>query len=168
MKKVLKWLEISTAVEACRVEAVTSIMDRYGYGGAVTEEEHDEHDRKTFVIRAYLPCNHSLNRKKMELEQELRGIISPGSEPKYRFTEPEEWLNTWKKFFKALNIGKKIVIKPSWEGYSSHPGKTVIEIDREWLSGPGTTQQPVSVLPLLRNIFCQGCLFLTSAPERGF
>ena len=42
--------------------------------------------------------------------------------------DDEEWLDSWKKYFKPIELGDRLVIRPHWEQYS-HPEKTIIAID---------------------------------------
>lgn len=50
----------------------------------------------------------------------------------------EDWVNNWKKYFKPLEVGKKLVIKPSWEQYSNDNDKLILEIDPGMAFGSGT------------------------------
>ena len=55
----------------------------------------------------------------------------------------EDWENNWKKYFKPMQVGEKIVIRPEWEEYESTDGKTVFTINPGQLFGTGlheTTQ----------------------------
>lgn len=55
----------------------------------------------------------------------------------------EDWANNWKKYFKPLVVGEKLVIKPSWEEYSDDGKRTILEIDPASSFGTGqhhTTQ----------------------------
>lgn len=55
----------------------------------------------------------------------------------------EDWANNWKQYFKPLTVGKRLVIKPSWEEYDPTDGRTVLEIDPASSFGTGqhnTTQ----------------------------
>ena len=55
----------------------------------------------------------------------------------------EDWANEWKKYFRPLKIGEKILIKPSWESVDPSDGRTVVELDPETSFGTGrhyTTQ----------------------------
>ena len=55
----------------------------------------------------------------------------------------EDWANNWKKYFKPLAVGEKLVIKPSWEEYSDDGKRIILEIDPASSFGTGqhhTTQ----------------------------
>ena len=40
-----------------------------------------------------------------------------------------QWADGWKKFFKCTEIGKKLVIRPSWEEYDNVSNRKVLSID---------------------------------------
>lgn len=50
----------------------------------------------------------------------------------------EDWANNWKKYFKPLPVGKKIIIKPSWEELKEKTDKIILKIDPGHIFGTGT------------------------------
>lgn len=55
----------------------------------------------------------------------------------------EDWANNWRKYFKPLTVGDKILIKPSWERAENLGLRKVVEIDPASSFGTGqhdTTQ----------------------------
>ncbi len=34
----------------------------------------------------------------------------------------EDWANNWKKYYKPVKVGEKIVVKPIWEEYEAKEG----------------------------------------------
>lgn len=52
-------------------------------------------------------------------------------------TDEEDWANNWKKYYKPLEIGKKVAIVPSWEEYTDK-SRVVVEIDPGMAFGTGT------------------------------
>ena len=55
----------------------------------------------------------------------------------------EDWANNWKKYFKPLCIGEKLLIKPSWEKAADDEKRKILEIDPAASFGTGqhnTTQ----------------------------
>ena len=75
--------------------------------------------------------------------EELRGIVDVGSGViTSDRIEDLDWINNWKKFFRAFSIDD-IVIKPTWEEWNEEEGKILIEIDPGVSFGTGkheTTQ----------------------------
>lgn len=49
----------------------------------------------------------------------------------------EDWANNWKQYFKPLNIGEKLLIKPSWEEIPAGNERIVLEIDPASSFGTG-------------------------------
>lgn len=55
----------------------------------------------------------------------------------------EDWANNWRKYFKPLTVGDKLLIKPSWEKADENESRTILEIDPASSFGTGqhdTTQ----------------------------
>lgn len=61
----------------------------------------------------------------------------------------EDWANNWKRFFKPVYVGEKLVIKPTWEDLPADNTRVVIELDPESSFGTGrhyTTQLCLELL----------------------
>lgn len=82
------------------------------------------------------------------LETELSGV------------REEDWANNWKKYFKPLEVGEKLVIKPSWEDYENKSGRTVLEIDPASSFGTGQHNTTRLCLELLEKELHGGERFL--------
>src|SRR2546422_789169 len=54
-----------------------------------------------------------------------------------------DWASAWKAYFKPLRVGRRFVVKPSWEAYAPRPDDRVLELDPGMAFGTGahpTTQ----------------------------
>lgn len=49
-----------------------------------------------------------------------------------------DWANSWKQYFKPIEIGERLVIKPTWEVYENKDLRKVLEIDPGSSFGTGT------------------------------
>ena len=49
----------------------------------------------------------------------------------------EDWANEWKQYFKPLEIGERLVIRPTWEKYDNRDGRAVLSIDPGMAFGTG-------------------------------
>ena len=61
----------------------------------------------------------------------------------------EDWANNWKKYFKPLCIGEKLLVKPSWEKIPENENRKILEIDPAASFGTGqhnTTQLCLELL----------------------
>lgn len=63
----------------------------------------------------------------------------------------EDWANNWKKYYKPLKIGDKIIIKPTWEEYISDEEDLVIEMDPGMAFGTGTHETTSMCIELLQK-----------------
>lgn len=81
------------------------------------------------ALKALKECD--TNGEYGELEIELKNIAE------------EDWANNWRKYFKPLTVGDKLLIKPSWEKADANESRTILEIDPASSFGTGqhdTTQ----------------------------
>ncbi|HEY3397714.1 MAG TPA: 50S ribosomal protein L11 methyltransferase [Armatimonadota bacterium] len=59
--------------------------------------------------------------------------------------QEEDWAHAWKAYYHPIRIGRRVVIKPSWETWppadqpeAAHPDDLVIELDPQMAFGTGT------------------------------
>ncbi|MBQ8569477.1 MAG: 50S ribosomal protein L11 methyltransferase [Oscillospiraceae bacterium] len=72
----------------------------------------------------------------------------------------EDWANNWKKYFKPLTVGEKLLIKPSWEEYDNRDGRTVLEIDPASSFGTGQHNTTQLCLELTEKYITDKCRML--------
>ncbi|MBQ8683167.1 MAG: 50S ribosomal protein L11 methyltransferase [Clostridia bacterium] len=72
----------------------------------------------------------------------------------------EDWANNWKKYFKPLNVGEKLLICPSWETVEDAAGRAVLSIDPGMAFGTGGHDTTRLVLETLEQYITPGCEFL--------
>ena len=72
----------------------------------------------------------------------------------------EDWANNWKKYFKPLPVGKKLLICPSWETTDNPEGRAVLSIDPGMAFGTGGHDTTRLVLETLEQHITPGCEFL--------
>lgn len=75
-------------------------------------------------------------------EEGLRDLVRAKSVIDAPYTEvltgdDSEWLYKWQENFKPTKVGKRIVVKPSWEDYEAAEGELVIEMDPGMAFGSG-------------------------------
>ncbi len=64
----------------------------------------------------------------------------------------EDWANNWKKYYKPIPIGEKLIIKPSWEELIDNQGRTVVEINPGMMFGTGTHESTRMCMALLEQV----------------
>lgn len=68
----------------------------------------------------------------------------------------EDWENNWKQYFKPFEVGRNLVIKPTWEKYNNTLGKTIIQIDPGNSFGSGLHETTQMCLVALERFILNG------------
>lgn len=63
------------------------------------------------------------------------------------------WAERWKENFTARRVGKRLVVRPSWEGYEAKPEEVVLVIDPGQAFGTGTHETTRMCLQLTEEVF---------------
>ncbi len=156
----MHWLELSLRTPAESAEAVTAALLDAGCQG-VAETGGPER-----TIVGYLPEVEDLDGRLQELERRLQslpqfGLPAPSALAR-RPVDERDWANEWKKHFKPLEIGRRLVIKPTWEPYppssrlnlgepSHGVERVVVELDPGMAFGTGGHQTTRLCLELLEE-----------------
>jgi len=64
----------------------------------------------------------------------------------------DEWRDVWKQWFKARRVGRRIVIRPSWEPGDVKPGDVVVELDPGRAFGTGSHESTQLVLEAMEDL----------------
>lgn len=84
-----------------------------------------------------------------------RLLDAGASEVTVERVEEKNWAEVWKNFFKPRKVGKRLLIKPSWEG-ANDSESLVIELDPGQAFGTGEHPTTRLCLELLEEILCAG------------
>ena len=68
----------------------------------------------------------------------------------------EDWANNWKQYFKPLEVGKKFLVKPSWEDIPEGNTRTILEIDPESSFGTGRHYTTQLCLEITEGVLHEG------------
>lgn len=94
-----------------------------------------------FAVTGYLPVDSDFQGRRRGLEAglaDLENRCAVRTEVIYAETSDEDWAESWKRFFKPIRIGNRLVIKPTWQQYTHEAGDIVLEIDPGMAFGTGT------------------------------
>lgn len=151
----MNWKEISVLTEGICVEAIAGIFQNMGSGGVVIEDPQaarkylnqqgwdpdkvspDFMSHEFVVVKAYFP-------EDKDFLAELEGYIAQ-VEKNFQVrcqvfideVRNEDWEENWKKYYHAFKVGRRLVVKPSWEPYQAQPNEVVINIDPGMAFGTG-------------------------------
>jgi ribosomal protein L11 methyltransferase len=72
----------------------------------------------------------------------------------------EDWENNWKKYYKPIKVGEKIVIKPIWEKYNKKPNEIIVELDPGMAFGTGSHETTrMCIKALERHVDARSTVF---------
>ncbi|MBU7005904.1 50S ribosomal protein L11 methyltransferase [Phosphitispora fastidiosa] len=175
----MDWREIAIETEPDAVEAVSAILIDCGAGGVSIEDPYlvkrqiaekiwdayefpqDMLNRESVLVKSYLSVDSRLEERVGRIRERLRQLDSdffPGAIRGMGFSQvqEEDWANSWKAYYKPVNIGRRIVIKPTWEDYHQKPGELVIALDPGMAFGTGTHPTTVMCIRFLEDIIQGG------------
>lgn len=72
----------------------------------------------------------------------------------------EDWADNWKRYFKPMPVGKRLLIRPTWEAAKPVPGREILSIDPGMAFGTGGHDTTRLVLEALESRIRPGVRFL--------
>ncbi len=172
----MNWTEVSIKTTTEAVEAISNILMEERCGGVMIEDPKDflfqkkneldwdyveeevfnKSGQDGVLIKTYIPEERNV----LELIETVKARIAllpsfgldigEGSVSLSNVNE-SDWANEWKKYYKPTKVGKKIVVKPSWEDYEKQEGDLVIELDPGMAFGTGTHETTSMCIRELEN-----------------
>jgi ribosomal protein L11 methyltransferase len=162
-------------VPAAGIDLVSSELVDLGCEGITVEERQldtfippDPNEPMTgdYRIKAYFPLDGNLPGLQKEVRERLEWLVPmvPGLQaltPEAFPVRNEDWAEGWKQHFSTVRIGRRLVIKPTWEDLDAAPDDAVVEIDPGMAFGTGTHGTTRLCLEALSVLF-----EATSRPQR--
>lgn len=70
----------------------------------------------------------------------------------------EDWINNWKKYFKPIPVGQRLLIRPTWEEYDGSAGadRVVLDLDPGLAFGTGTHETTRLCMELIEQFVKPG------------
>lgn len=72
----------------------------------------------------------------------------------------DDWMNNWKKYFKPIPVGKRLLIRPVWEESFDPQGRAVLNLEPGLAFGTGTHETTRLCLELIEEYLSPGCKVL--------
>ena len=98
---------------------------------------------------AYLP---EIRRDIEEVKKNCGGCLPLGSlEITTRTVEGDDWIEIWRKHFRPIHIGGRVVVVPEWIKYEKQPGEAIVRLDSNMAFGTGEHETTSMCLELLQE-----------------
>lgn len=151
----MDWTEISVEVAADRIEEAAAIANMTVPYGIYIEDYSDlenevmeiahvdlideellQMDRSKAKIHIYIDPEDNIEEAVQFLKERLTAAQIPYAIDTTSVKE-DDWLNNWRKFFKPMPVGEKLLINPSWYTDTDPQGRLMMNIDPGLAFGTG-------------------------------
>jgi ribosomal protein L11 methyltransferase len=136
------WLEIDIAGDAEQFPYLEMLLIELAFPGWV-----DLSEAQSACYRVYLGKEGSWESRLQRLLEEAKTLRL--SAVPVNTIRDEDWAENWKKFYHPLEVGRTLVICPSWEDFHPEPHQIVVTLDPGSAFGTGyhaTTQLCLEML----------------------
>lgn len=154
----MDWIEASVTTTSGAADAVSGILMSHGAKGTlildrsdVPEKDegpgfgelYDEEVRQAMpeevTVKAWFSSDEDCQaaRAAMEALKGLAGFDAGALGFSRALARDEDWAENWKKYYKPLRVGRRLVIRPVWETYEEKAGDLVIAMDPGLAFGTG-------------------------------
>ncbi len=141
------WVEVKAILQHEPEDwaALHDVFDRHGIPGTLQTD-------KPPTMSGYLV--EGSDSTIQSLSKDLREFGAIGIETKV--VPDEDWAESWKQFFKPRRIGKRFVVRPTWEPFESCEGDLEIVLDPGQAFGTGDHPTTRMCLELMERVELEG------------
>ncbi len=123
------------------------------------DEELLQKDRSVAVVHVYISPEENPAEAASFLRERYQAAGIPCTISQEACVE-EDWIHNWKKYFKPMPVGEKLLIRPIWEDTYDPQGRTVLHLEPGLAFGTGTHETTRLCLELLEKYVRPGISFL--------
>lgn len=164
------WHQIKATVKLERLDSLTAIMSMISnnlmiedfsdvdlktcYGDLIDESILNA-DKTIASVSVFIPVERNYNEALTFLEGRCQAEHLDAKIEVIGVNE-EDWANSWKDYYKPIQIGERIVIVPAWEKYDKKPNDIIVTMDPGMAFGTGTHETTRLVIKLLEKYAREG------------
>lgn len=97
----------------------------------------------------------------------LLQTISSNADIRLKEIAEQNWNEEWEKTIQPIEIGERLVIKPSWAAYENKAGRIIIHIDPKMSFGTGYHETTRLTLQLLERYITPRCTLFDAGTGTG-
>lgn len=174
-----QWIEVSIKTTHETAELTAEIMRAAGANNGVVIDDPvlintlrnsgtwelcdipEQDNTEMVTVTAYYPEDAELQPRLAQIEAEMADLEARIGKcrfgnTRFRTVSEQDWANEWKQYFHVTHIGTTLVIKPTWEEYTSEVGEHIIEIDPGMAFGTGTHHTTCMCMERLEKVLRPG------------
>lgn len=177
------WIRIRVSAACEHLDTITAIMsmidnalmiedfsdvekDLDGVYGDLIDEDLLKQDRTTAAVSVFVPDEKSPREAELYIRARLDecGI---DAEVTCSGVCEDDWADSWKKYYKPIKTGKRLVIVPVWETYDPAPEEITVLMDPGMAFGTGTHETTRLVIGMLQDYMFNGAKMLDVGTGSG-
>ncbi len=171
----MNWTEITVKIAPEAVEMASGVLYATGVGGVsitdsslleeserltsawdvLDDDVREKYEVEYATLKAYYPPETDIEETLKTIEDGIKSLDGltdvSGLEISYKEVHEQDWENEWKKYYKPVPVGNRIIIKPQWEEIDDESRDVVIELDPGMAFGTGTHETTRMCLALLEE-----------------
>ena len=178
----MKFIELTVHTTSEGSELVADIFWNYTNYGVTVCDVNDiialQNDKRTFwdymdddltaegsdvLVKCFLPLDiaeenvRSIRADLEMLRERSAGFVELGPlESTCREIDGDDWIDVWKKHFRPIHIGGRVVVCPEWIAYEPAADEVVIKLDSNMAFGTGEHETTSMCLELLQETMKEG------------
>lgn len=178
----MEWIQVSILTATDGIDMVCDRLSNIGISGFEIEDEKDfndflENNTKywDFVDEELLKSKQGVTKVKVYIEaenaqdvlaqikSEMSALKAEDADSAYGSLEvetasmmEEDWANNWKKYFKPICVGEKMLICPEWEYAGDYGDRKVFKVNPGMTFGTGTHHSTQMCIEHLENAITGG------------
>ena len=176
----MKYVELTVHTTSEASELVADVMWEYTVSGVAISDLQDvialQSDRSTFwdyidenvtgggsdvLVKCFLEPEHAQAQiakimQEIRTRKSLSGFDFGTLEETKRTIEGDDWIDVWKKHFRPIHIGKRVVIVPEWIDYAKADREVAVLLDSNMAFGTGEHETTSMCLEYLQEYLKEG------------
>jgi ribosomal protein L11 methyltransferase len=125
---------VSTVTAPHFEEPVATLLENLTGQSPIVYEDAETH---ATTISVYLEPEQWNRSNRATLKRVLDEIGAEGARVAIRRIQPRNWAESWKKHFKPIEIGRALLVKPSWSRRRPRKGQALVVLDPGLSFGTG-------------------------------
>lgn len=152
----MRWVQVSIETSKSAEDALSYLLiEEMGASGVQIEDDVSNHEKTTMIV--YFPSDDIVGERLNKIKQTIDEIRNLGIDVgkgkiSFRNFDEYDWHSAWKRYFKPLLIGERIIVYPSWEDISEFSSRDIaIQIDPGMAFGTGKHSTTILSLEMLEK-----------------
>ena len=164
----MNWIQIKVTVKCENLDPVCAVMSMISNGlqiedysdiedrildgvyGDLIDESVLNADREHASVSVYVSADKPVEDYKMFITEKLDALKIQHTLEVFSLCE-EDWADSWKQYYKPINIGEKLVVVPMWEKYDAKPHEVIVKMDPGMAFGTGTHETTRLVMRIMQD-----------------